>query len=279
MGADAQPDATIGRRRFWRGNYLFTSDTTRAGAGFKAYRPRFLEDGAVVAWDNKKLARSGWWVPWSDQQYAGTTDDFYDRMEELINPRPLDPLQMQISLVDALEEAVVRRINSVDNGEKYKATETRTIEMPDGAAIFVTSGPWEDYSTPARDHRILVAVDTVLGLAEAVKRRPERYRTDPAQVPDVVARLATELETMLASRKFSYTRSDGSTWTLTLADVVARQEAFEMAYNPNDCVEVRWGAPEGSDEIATCKQRAPAEQRRRMEKYRVWFAKRERPTE
>ena len=81
----------------------------------------------------------------------------------------------------------------------------------------------------------------------------------------------------LAKRRFEYTRSDGTTWTLTLADVVDRARAMEVAYNPNDCVEIRWGAPEGSDERATCTRRAPAEQQSRMEKYRAWFAKRERP--
>jgi hypothetical protein len=39
-----------------------------------------------------------------------------------------------------------------------------------------------------------------------------------------------------------------------------------MAYNPNDCPEVRWGASDGTDERATCKRRAPSDQRRKMEK-------------
>ena len=37
-----------------------------------------------------------------------------------------------------------------------------------------------------------------------------------------------------------------------------------MAYNPNDCVELRWGAAENSDEAATCKRHAPAAQRAKM---------------
>ena len=81
----------------------------------------------------------------------------------------------------------------------------------------------------------------------------------------------------LAARGFEYTRSDGSTWKLTLADVVERMKAMEVSYNPNDCVEIRWAAPEGSDERITCKRRAPAEQQSRMEKYRTWFADRQRP--
>jgi hypothetical protein len=279
MGADAQPDATVGRRRFWRGNYLFTSETTFAGAGFKAFRPRIRQDGDVIPWDNKKLSHKGWWAPWSTQQYDGTTDDFYDTMEELINPRPLDAMSMQVSLVDALEEAVVRRINSVDNGEQFKKTDSSEIPMPDGAKIFLTSGPWEDFSTPSRDHRILIAIDTVLGLAAAVERRPERYRLAAADVPDMLVKLKDNQDKLLAARTFQYVRSDGTPQTLTLADVVARAPGFEIAYNPNDCVEVRWGAPEDSPEMATCQRRAPADQRAKMEKYRAWYHKRERPIE
>ena len=50
-----------------------------------------------------------------------------------------------------------------------------------------------------------------------------------------------------------------------------------MAYNPNDCVEMRWGAPEASAEASACRRHAPPEQRARMEDYRVWFHERRRP--
>ena len=89
------------------------------------------------------------------------------------------------------------------------------------------------------------------------------------------------LEKILADesvkRSFTYRRSDGSEWKLTLGDVIGRAGALEMAYDPNDCVEVRWGAPDASDERATCRRRAPAEQRTRMESYRDWFRESRRP--
>ena len=50
-----------------------------------------------------------------------------------------------------------------------------------------------------------------------------------------------------------------------------------MAYNPNDCVEVRWGAKEGTPEYATCQRHAPDDQRARMAEYRVWFRDARRP--
>jgi hypothetical protein len=36
-----------------------------------------------------------------------------------------------------------------------------------------------------------------------------------------------------------------------------------MAYNPNDCVELRWGAPD-IEEASTCKRHAAAAQRAKM---------------
>jgi hypothetical protein len=97
-------------------------------------------------------------------------------------------------------------------------------------------------------------------------------------VADVKAGLEAKLAAELAGRSFSYTRSDGSQWTLTLKEVIDRAGDLEVAYNLNDCVEVRWGAREGSEEAATCKRRAPEAQREKMSSvYRAWFSERRRP--
>jgi hypothetical protein len=40
--------------------------------------------------------------------------------------------------------------------------------MPDGAAIFETSGAWEDFSTPSRDLRLLIAIDVVQDFPDRV---------------------------------------------------------------------------------------------------------------
>jgi hypothetical protein len=150
--------------------------------------------------------------------------------------------------------------------------------MPDGVAIFETSGAWEDFSTPSRDLRLLIAIDVVLGFPDRVARRPERYAMPrDKSVAEVKAELQRVLASELATRKFSYPRSDGSAWTLTLRDVIDRAVALEMAYNPNDCVELRWGALAKSDEASTCKRYAPAAQREKMSKYRAWFHERRRP--
>ncbi|MCB9730116.1 MAG: C40 family peptidase [Deltaproteobacteria bacterium] len=280
LAADAQPDGTIGRRRFWRGTFLFDPDTTASGAGFKAFRPvRWRGAEPPASLPNRALAEGvGGFTPFSMEQYEGTADDFYDRVEALINPRPLDPRALQTTLVEALDESLQRRVNSVQNGEDYKRDHGGTIPMPDGHSIFETEGAWEDYSTPSRDMRLLIAMDTVLRFPDGVARKPERYGLTPGpEAEREVAALREHLARALGAHSVTYVRSDGSPWKLTLAELARRAEALEMAYNPNDCVEIRWGAPEGSEERAPCRAHAPAEQRRKMERYRSWFADRKRP--
>ena len=152
------------------------------------------------------------------------------------------------------------------------------VAMPDGASIFETTGAWEDFATPSRDLRLLIAIDVVRGFPDRVARRPERYAMPKDKsVADVKAELETMLDQELSARKFSYTRTDGSQWTLALKDLLGRTQALEMAYNLNDCVELRWGAAEESQEAATCKRRAPSAQRQKMSEYRAWFSERRRP--
>ena len=124
----------------------------------------------------------------------------------------------------------------------------------------------------------MIAIDVVLGFPDRVARRPERYAMPKEKsVPSVKAELESRLVSELTARKFSYPRSDGSSWTLALRDVAERVVALEMAYNPNDCVELRWGAPARSEEASTCKRYAPSGQRAKMTKYRMWFHERRRP--
>src|SRR5262249_20838838 len=113
---------------------------------------------------------------------------------------------------------------------------------------------------------------------ERVARRPERFAMPSGKsVEDVKAELQTVLASELDARKFSYMRTDGSQWTLALKDVLERAADLEMAYNLNDCVELRWGAPERSQAAATCKRQALSAQRGKMAQYRSWFHERRRP--
>jgi len=279
LAVDAEPDGTVARKRFWRGNFLFAHDSALGGPGFKRFRPIVREgNGALRRLTNEEIAKDPQYGDFSLEQSRLAVEDFYDRMDQVMSPAPLDPLRAMKDAITSLEEQVKTRVTSVENGRKFQNGEHGETAMPNGPSIFETTGAWEDFSTPARDFRLLVAIDVVRGFPDRVARHPERYAM-PADksVAQVKAELQSVLASELAARKFSYTRSDGSTWTLALKDVIDREAELEMAYNPNDCVELRWGAPDRSDEASTCKRHAPQAQRAKMTEYRAWFHERHWP--
>jgi hypothetical protein len=278
LAVDAQPDGTVARKRFWRGNFLFAQDPALGGPGFKRFRPIIVEkNGILRRLTNAEIAKHPQYGDFSLNQSQLGIEDFYDRMDDVMSPAPLDPMRAILEAITALDEQVGARVNSVENGRKYQAG-GGSADMPDGASIFETTGAWEDFATPARDLRLLIAIDVVRFFPDRVARRPERYAMPKDKgVADVKTELEEKLASELATREFSYTRSDGSQWTLTLKDVIDRRGQLEMAYNVNDCVELRWGAPDKSHEASTCKRHAPTTQRAKMADYRPWFAERRRP--
>ena len=150
--------------------------------------------------------------------------------------------------------------------------------MPAGAAIFETTGPWEIYSTPARDMRCFLAMDDVMSFPEKAVKARAQYLVDPNMTDDELRQSLESLRDIgLLARDIEYERTDGSPWKLSLRDVVDRQETLEVAYNPNDCIETRWGAEDGSPEKITCDRKAPPAQRFKMKLARRWFAARRRP--
>jgi hypothetical protein len=279
LAVDGQPDGTVARKRFWRGNFLFAQDPALGGPGFKRFRPIVRDkSGTLRRLTNDEIAKNPQYADFSLDQARLGTEDFYDRMDDVMSPSPLDPLAAMKDAITSLEEQVKTRVTSVENGRKFQNSGRGEANMPDGAAIFETIGPWEDFSTPSRDLRLLIAIDVVRGFPDRVARRPERYAMPKDKsAADVKAELQSVLASELAMRKFSYPRSDGSPWTLALKDVADRAVALEMAYNPNDCVELRWGATDKSDEASTCKRYAPSAQRTKMTKYRAWLHERRRP--
>jgi hypothetical protein len=279
LAVDGQPDGTVARKRFWRGNFLFAQNPTLGGPGFKRFRPVVLgKNGVLRRLTNDEIAKNPQYADFSLDQSRLGIEDFYDRMDDVISPAPLDPVRAMTEAIASLEEQVKARVTSVENGRKFQNSGHRDADMPDGASIFETAGAWEDFATPARDLRLLIALDVVRGFPERVARRPERYAMPKNKsLADVKAELERALASALAATKFSYTRSDGSPWTLALRDVIDRAPNLEMAYNLNDCVELRWGAPDNSDEASTCKRHAPGAQRAKMTQYRVWFHERRRP--
>ena len=275
LAVDAQPDNSVARKRFWEGTFLFAR-TPSAGPGFKAYRPPFAGAGSLPS--NSVLAAAI--PPYSSEQQTLTPEAFYARMEKLINPDGLDPEMAYAATLAALMEQLQTRVQSVDNGERYMRDHRgAVVPMPKGPAIFETVGPWEDYATPSRDMRLLIALKVLADLPERIRRHPELFVLNWLTSPEQAAARIEKLHAQRSREKFvTYTRSDGSPFRLSLADIYARRPGLEIAYNPNDCVERRWGASPGTPDYATCRRQAPADQRQRMEEYRPWFHEGRRPS-
>jgi len=280
LAVDAQPDGTVGIKQFWKGNFLFNTRGVVGEPGFKAFRPIAFNNGVAHPMKNKELDAESGFIPFSMQQKKMEPDVFYSTMERLINPAPLDPETALTGLINALHEQLKVRVTSVANGEAYfKSHPGAVIVMPSGAAgIFQAGGPWEDFSTPNRDLRLLIAIDAVLDFPERVAVSPADFKISGQLSPEQVRKkLQAVLDRKVSDLSITYDGTDGTAQKLTIAEILARREAFEMAYNPNDSVEIRWGAPEKSTERSKCRRRAPANQLEKMRAARKWFSERLHP--
>ena len=136
-------------------------------------------DGKLATARNKAIGAAGdpAHAPFSDEQAKLTQDAFYARMGKLINPQGLEAEAAYRETLDALAEQLTVRVGSVDNGEKFqKEKGPAVIPMPDGAKIFETTGPWEDYATPSRDMRLLIAMNVLLGMPRADRQAPRAFQ-------------------------------------------------------------------------------------------------------
>jgi hypothetical protein len=183
-----------------------------------------------------------------------------------VSPSPPPAEQELEQLVDALIAQLERRVAEVAIADELVRERKRPIEMPEGREIFRTTGAWEAASTPCRDLRLLVGMDALRAFPAQAARS--------AREPSLEQRLAERLAQLSRARSLEYQRSDGGQQRLTLAELLERSSRLEMAYNPNDCAELRWGAAEGSAELSSCGRRAPETQRRAMERIRHWFVRR-----
>ena len=282
LSVDAQPDGTVAIKRFWKGNFLFnTNETEVVGEpGFKAFRPIGLIDGKFHLLKSDEINANPELLPFSLQQKGMESNSFYHTMDRIINPKPLDPEMAMLDLINALYEQLNVRVTSVSNGEEYLKSHPGTVvPMPGGTSgVFQAGGLWEDFSTPNRDLRLLIAMDAVQDFPQKIVSSPEDYKIPMLQSPEQVKKdLEALLEKKCNELSISYVRSDGQEQRLSISEILKRKEAFEMAYNPNDCPEIRWGAPENSVERSSCKRHVSAGQLEKMEKVRLWFRKRLHP--
>ena len=283
LAVDAQPDNSVARKRFWEGTFLFADDVPGAGPGFKAFRPlvapRPAADVAPLA--NAALARRSA----LRAVLARAGDAHARRVLRAHGPahqsgRASRPLQAYGETLDALVEQLETRVDSVQTAARTTCAPTRATRCHAGRRRHL------------RDHR------PVGGLRDAVTRPPSADRhaacssicpTRSCAIPSSTSSTAARRRARVPPSSSEHARAveeRAITYVAQRRQPVAphgrraawrAKPALEMAYDPNDCVEVRWGAAPGTDEHATCRRHAPAEQRARMERYREWFREGRRP--
>ena len=127
LAVDGQPDGTVARKRFWRGNFLFAQDPALGGPGFKHFRPVVRDkNGALRRLTNAEIAKDPQYGDFSLEQARLEIEDFYDRMDDLMSPAPLDPLRAMKEAITSLEEQVKTRVTSVENGRKFQSSGAAT---------------------------------------------------------------------------------------------------------------------------------------------------------
>ena len=54
LAVDGQPDGTVARKRYWRGNFLFAQDPALGGPGFKRFRPIVAQERRLAAAEQRR---------------------------------------------------------------------------------------------------------------------------------------------------------------------------------------------------------------------------------
>lgn len=240
---DGHPDGSLTYKRFGE---AFAIGTRRLGGGFQDFRPQ--------RWDGAHLTRSGnselphfdgesQWNPSSWQPTGATERATYHQWvrQRLATPDAvIDPVRDLREQVASLCRDVADRADAVD-----AAVAAGVPRQPHPAAlpwnIYGTTGDWETWSTPSRDARLKAAVRELHAAVIA-------HAGDPALLAQL--RVAWREESAREGCSFRYVNGAGAAVTLSLDAVLDR--LFALSFDPYQCVELRWGAPAGSAELATC---------------------------
>src|SRR4029077_4955466 len=94
LAIDGQPDGTVARKRYWRGNFLFAQDPGLGSPGFKRFRPIVLgKNGVLRRLSNDEIEKNPEYGDYSLDQSRVAVENFYDRLDDVMSPTPLDPLR------------------------------------------------------------------------------------------------------------------------------------------------------------------------------------------
>jgi len=156
------------------------------------------------------------------------------------------PIARSSSWSHALESIFAWSLHLGRNGLSAYCRPRKAHRDARRATIFETHRPWETTPRPSRAMRLLIgdrrgraASPTVASAARSLP--PDRGVHGQLRKDSTISSHARALK----PRTFTTRGGDGSPFSRTSSDVVARARSSGEgpAYNPNDCVEIRWGGP------------------------------------
>lgn len=131
-------------------------------------------------------------------------------------------------------------------------------ERPD-ENIFQAFGRWETWSSPSSDvdrrNKYFYLADwmeyaiRLYGLLPSFVDLSGLEKHEIHSESDLAKALIAEKNRLFAEHSMEYTNSAGAKVTLTLLDIEER--LYDLSFDPNHPPELRWGAPEGSEERAS----------------------------
>jgi hypothetical protein len=245
---DGHPDGSLTYKRFGE---AFAIGTRRLGGGFQDFRPLRWDGARLTRAANAEIATfdgdSQWNPPsWQPPPAADAGPMVRVTYHQWVRQRMAAPDAVVDPVRDLREEVASLCRDVADRAEAVDAAIAANVHrQPHPAAlpwnIYGTTGDWETWSTPSRDARLKAAVREIhdelaarAGDAGLIERLRAAWREEVAR-PECTAR---------------YVNSAGATVTLPLETVLDR--LFALSFDPYQCVELRWGAPAGSAELATC---------------------------
>ena len=135
-------------------------------------------------------------------------------------------------------------------------------EHLDNDNIFQASGRWETWSSPSSDvdrrmkyFYLADWMDNAITWFQSAPKLVDLTGFEPYAIhtqEDLAKAVIAEKNKLFEEKILCYTNSAGKKIPLTLTDIEKR--LYDLSFDPNHPPELRWGAPEGSEERATAKE-------------------------
>jgi len=259
---DAHPDRTITFNQTLSAiPSVNSSKQERFYDGFKAMRLAKLKNGESVYFSNGEMEEFGF----SISQYNAMREihngglnvegqnvsSFPSYVRKKLQSTREAPIEFLAKSVNELGEMYRERASFVAEGWN-NVLANGAITFPNDSAsenIYQANGRWESWSSPSSD------VDRKNKYNYVGERLEEMVESFPngffdysgfSGKEEVAKKLLTEKEKLFGGEIISYVSSSGKKFDLSLVDV--EQRLFDLSFDPNHAPELRWGAPEGSEE-------------------------------